>query len=74
MRVRIFICSKCFNSGGTLLNKGTHREPWYVHYPGQCQEFNDRVRNEIYARNYPGFWLFLTNVGVDFDREELCGK
>ena len=68
--MRVFVCSRCFNSGGTMVNQGTHREPLYVHSPGQCRELNYEARNDIYGRNYPHFWGFLNNIGVDYNREE----
>jgi hypothetical protein len=73
--MRIFVCAKCFNSGGTLQNQGTHKQPLYSHAPGKCGAINYLVRNEIYSRLYPHlFWLPLLNIGVDFNREEIFLK
>jgi hypothetical protein len=33
---------------------------------------NTELRNKIYGARYPGFWGFLTNIGIDFNREEIC--
>jgi hypothetical protein len=70
--MRGFVCAICFNHGGTLVNKGHGRQPLYVHAQGQCKPINYQVKYEIYSRR-PEFWLFLTNLGVDHNREELLG-
>ncbi|MCK9569523.1 hypothetical protein M0R72_11335 [Candidatus Pacearchaeota archaeon] len=68
--MRGYVCGLCFNPGGTLVNKGTSKQPFYVHAQGQCKPVNLKTKYEIYSRS-PEFWLFLTNIGVDYNREEI---
>jgi hypothetical protein len=60
------ICGKCCN----LVDR--HFPP-FVSYPGKCPPINYDRMYEIYSRR-PEFWLFLTNLGVDYNREELLGE
>jgi len=32
--MRGYVCAKCFNHGGTLVNRGLRHQPLYVHAPG----------------------------------------
>jgi len=66
--MNIFVCAKCFNPGGTLENKGTRKQPLYVHAQGRCKPINWRARNDIYQRLYHEFWSGLLNIGVDYER------
>jgi hypothetical protein len=70
--MRGYVCGLCFNHGGTLVNKGTRKNPFYVHAQGQCKQVNYQTKYEIYSRR-PEFWLFLTNIGVDYNREGVLG-
>ena len=41
-----YVCAKCFNSGGTMINVGTRSRPAYIHR-GICPPVDIKMMNRI---------------------------